>query len=302
MMDAIIDTDPGHDDALAIMLAVKSNKFKIHMISTVAGNSTIENTTRNARHILKLLEKEDIPVFSGAEKPLKKELIQAVVHGKSGLEGLDPWTEPGLTGDAAEKMISLIKNNPFKIVLITLGPLTNIATAILKDPETMSKVKEIFIMGGAIKVPGNKFGVSEFNMFVDPDAADIVFSFGVKKTLVPLDACNHVTLQIKDFEKLHGSKLYLPIKSMIEPYIKNIYEDLQVKGALMYDPLTVYAIINPSACVPAIYNIKVDTSEEKRGKMVYEPRERMQEKRDIIVIEHISKDSFKNDFVDIMKG
>ena len=115
MYDVIIDTDPGHDDALAIMLAVKSNIFKIHAITTVAGNSTIENTTRNARFILNLLGREDIPIYSGSEKPLKRDLIKAVVHGESGLEGLDPKNEPNLTGDAVERIISIVENNPGKI-------------------------------------------------------------------------------------------------------------------------------------------------------------------------------------------
>jgi len=300
MMDVIIDTDPGHDDALAIMLAVKSKKFRIHMISTVAGNSIIENTLRNASYILGLLGRKDIPLCSGAEKPLKRELIQAVVHGKSGLEGIDPKIETDIAGDAVDKIISVVNGNPGKITLIALGPLTNVATAILKDPQSMSKLKEMVIMGGAINVPGNKFGVSEFNMFVDPEAADIVFGFGVKKTLVPLDACNHVILQLEDFEKMKDSKLYAPVMAMMKPYIKNIFEDLEVKGALMYDPLTVYALLNPDACKFRIYNIKVDTGGDKRrGKIIAEPRNN--DARDTFVAEYISCESFKEDFIKIIK-
>src|SRR3989344_4117202 len=159
----IIDTDPGHDDALAIMLAIKSDMFDIKAITTVAGNSTIENTTRNARYILNLLDREDIPVYSGAEKPLERKLIKAVVHGRSGLEGIDPKNEPRLTNDAVEKMISIVKDNS-EITIVTLGPLTNIALAIKKNPGIMKKVKEIITMGGAIKVPGNKNRVAEFNI------------------------------------------------------------------------------------------------------------------------------------------
>src|SRR3989344_6601531 len=143
----IIDTDPGHDDAMAILLAVKSGMFAIQAITTVCGNSTIENTTRNARYIMKLLDETEIPIFSGSSKPLERELIQAVVHGKSGLEGIDPANKAMLTNNAVDKIISIISNNPYKITLITLGPLTNIATAIQKSPSVMKKVKEIVSMG-----------------------------------------------------------------------------------------------------------------------------------------------------------
>jgi len=203
----IIDTDPGHDDAMAIMLAVKSDVFNIMAITTVSGNSTIENTTRNARFILQVLGTEDITVYSGAEKPLKQDLIQAVVHGKSGLEGIDPTNSAKLTNNAVEKIISIIKENPEEVTIVTLGPLTNIASAIQKDPSTMKKVKEIVTMGGAINVAGNKNRVAEFNVFVDPDAAKIVFDFPVKKTLVPLDACNHVQLSLQDFKAIKNEKV-----------------------------------------------------------------------------------------------
>ena len=143
----IIDTDPGHDDAMAIMLAIKSNALDVLALTTVCGNSTIENTTRNARYILNLLGRNDIPVYSGMEKPFKRDLIQAIVHGKSGLDGIDPQNEPKLTGNAVEKIIESVKANPNEVTLITLGPLTNIASAMQKNPSVMKKVKEIVSMG-----------------------------------------------------------------------------------------------------------------------------------------------------------
>ena len=297
----IIDTDPGHDDALAIMLAVKSDLFDIKAITTVAGNSTIENTTRNARYLLKLLNREDIPVFSGAEKPLERDLIKAIVHGESGLEGLDPKNEPYLTGDAVEKLLSIIQNSTEKITLVTLGPLTNIAKAIQKNPEIMSKLKEIVIMGGAIRVPGNKNRVAEFNIFVDPEAADIVFNFNVKKILVPLDACNHVKLTLEDFEKIQNKTLSEPILSMVKPYIENISADEGVKAALMYDPLTVYSLIKPDACRGKSYNVLVETKGElTRGMTVVDLRKISQDVPNIYVIENISEKDFKRDFINYL--
>lgn len=255
----IIDTDPGHDDAMALMLAVQSGEFDIKAVTTVCGNSTIENTTRNARYVLDLLKKKELSIYSGASKPLKRKLIQAVVHGKSGLEGIDPTNDAFLTNDAVNKIIALIKKNPFEITLVTLGPLTNIASAILKNPSAMKKVKEIVSMGGAIKVSGNKNRVAEFNMFVDPEAAQIVMDFPVKKTFVPLDACNHVQMSLKDFMAIRNKILKTAILKMIRPYIRNIEKDTGINAALMYDPLTVFYLLSPTSCTVDGYSIQVET-------------------------------------------
>lgn len=297
----IIDTDPGHDDALAIMLAIKSGLFDVKAITTVAGNSTIKNTTRNARYILKLLDRKDIPVFSGSEKPLKRDLIKAVVHGESGLEGLDPKNEPNHTNNAVEKMLSTIENSPEKLTLVTLGPLTNIAKAIDKNPAIMSELKEIIIMGGAIRVPGNKNRVGEFNIFVDPDAAEIVFNSDIKKTLVPLDACNHVKLTLEDFEQIQNKSLREPILSMVKPYIENISADEGVKAALMYDPLTVYSLIKPKACKGKSYNVLVEAKGElTRGMTVADLRKISKDAPNIFVIETIFEEDFKKDFINYL--
>jgi len=294
----IIDTDPGYDDALAIMLAIKSDLFDVKAITTVAGNSTIENTTRNARHILKLLNREDIPVFSGSEKPLKRELIKAVVHGESGLEGLDPKDEPSLTSNAVEKILSIIENSRERLTLVSLGPLTNVAKAMEKDFATMSKLKEIVIMGGAIRVPGNKNRVAEFNIFVDPEAAEIVFSSDIKKRLVPLDACNDVKLTIENFNEIQNKKLKEPILSMMKPYIENISADEGVGAALMYDPLTVYSLIKPSACKIRDYNVLVETKGKlTRGMTVADLRNIPKDAPNVSVIEKISEEDFKKDFI-----
>lgn len=294
----IIDTDPGHDDALAIMLAVKSSVFDIKAITTVAGNSTIENTTRNARYILKLLNREDIPVFSGAKEPLKRNLIKAVVHGESGLEGIDPQNAPDLTNDAVEQILSIIKNSNDKITLVTLGPLTNIAKAIKKSPSIMSRLKEIVIMGGALKVPGNKNRVAEFNIFVDPEAAETVFNFNVKKTLVPLDACNHVKLSLEDFQAIKNKTLINPILSMVKPYIDNIFADEGIKAALMYDPLTIYYLINPGACSLQEFDVLVETKGIlTRGMTVADFRKKTENINFINVVMDIKLDEFKKDFI-----
>lgn len=298
MRKIIIDTDPGHDDALAIMLAVKSDQFDIKAITTVAGNSSIENTTRNARYLLNLLQREDIPVYSGADKPLQRELIRAVVHGKSGLDGINPDNEPKLTGNAIEKIIEIIEENPGEITLVCLGPLTNIALAMQKFPEIMKKIKEIIMMGGAVKVPGNKNRVAEFNIFVDPEAADIVFRFPVKKTIIPLDACNKVRMYMEDFEKIVNLKLRAPILAMMKPFIANINENEGVNAALVYDALTVYYLLNPEACRAMAYDILIETKGElTRGMTVADLRSKPESQNLTDVVEYINENRFKRDFI-----
>jgi purine nucleosidase len=301
--ELIIDTDPGVDDALALILAIKSDMFKIHAITTVAGNTTIENATRNARFILNLLKREDIPVYSGAAKPLERDLIQSIVHGESGLGDLIPQNEANLTHDAFENILSLIKKNPQKITLVTLGPLTNVAKAIMEDAATMSELKEILIMGGAIKSPGNANRVAEFNIFVDPEAADIVFKFPIKKTLVPLDACTRVKMSLSDFERIKNPLTRESILSMVHTYIQKTFERLEIKAAFMYDPLTVYSLINPSVCEKKEYNVLVETKGEiTRGMTVAELRKAKREPPNITVIETLSEKEFKEDFITFLSS
>ena len=281
------------------MLAVKSNLFDIKAITTVAGNSTIENTTKNARFILKVLNREDIPVYSGSEKPLERELIQANVHGESGLAGINVQEKADLTKNAVEKIIEIAKEKD--LTIIAIGPLTNIAKAIIKDPEAMKNVKELVIMGGAINVPGNKNRVAEFNIFVDPEAADIVFNFPIKKTLVPLDVCNNIKLQIEDFEKITNQIIRKPVLAMMEKFIQGIYEYEGIKAALVYDALAVYYLVNPGACKLESLDIKIETkSELTRGMTVADLRLKSDKTPNVNVIKFIDENKFKRDFIDIL--
>ncbi len=304
MKKIIIDTDPGQDDAMAIMLAIKSRAFEIQAITTVCGNSTVKNTTRNARFILDALGRSEIPLYSGEAKPLKRPLIQAVVHGKSGLEGIDPTNNPVLTGNAPDKIISFVKSNPGKITIVTLGPLTNIAKAILIDKITMKKVKELVIMGGAINVAGNKNRVAEFNIFVDPDAADIVFNFPIKKTIVPLDACNNVRFQIRDFMKIKNNRLRNLLVNMNKPYIKNLEKDAGIKAALMYDPLTIFYLLEKDACLTFNDNVQIETvGGITRGMTVVDKRKI---KDGLIpnttIVKYINEKKFRKCFLDTLNN
>lgn len=300
----IIDTDAGHDDVLAIMLLVKSKQIDIRAVTTAAGNSTVENATRNAAFTLDLLNRRDILIFSGKSNPIKRELITAVVHGKSGLDGVDTsQTKFRLTGDAHQKIIETIKANPRQITILTLGPLTNIARAFITDPGISSLIKEIVIMGGAINVCGNKNRVAEFNMFVDPEAADIVFKSSVKKTLIPLDPCNDIILTESDFEKLKDSNLYQPINDMMKQFIKGIEKYEGVKGALVYDAIAAYYLLNPSAFQCTAMDIVIEIKGEHTfGMTVVEKRKVEIQNHNVSVALQVNRNEFIKDFICIIKS
>lgn len=292
----IIDTDPGHDDAMALMLGILSRKLEIRAITTVCGNSTIQNTTRNAQWVLGLLQCNDIPVYSGSAKPLKRPLIQAVVHGKSGLAGITARQKPTLNGLAVKKIIELAQQG--NLVIVALGPLTNIAKAILKNPRAMQKVNEIIMMGGAIRVPGNKNRVAEFNFFVDPEAADIVFKFPVRKTIIPLDACTTIQLKISDFKKIKNKRIRNALLKIIKPYIQNTCREEGVNAALMYDVLAVYYLLKPKKCTAKKFNIQIETDGTlTRGMSVTELRKAKKEKPNCNVVETIPKNDFIKTFI-----
>lgn len=295
----IIDTDPGHDDALAILLAIKSNRFDIKGITTVAGNSTIQKVTNNARYILDLVN-SSIPIFSGSKKPLKKRLILANVHGKSGLDGASITKIEELNNLAIDSIIRIIRTNPKKVIVVCIGPETNLARAILKDPQLPKLIKEVVIMGGAINVPGNKSRVAEFNLFVDPEAAKIVFDAPVKKILVPLDICNGIPLFLSDFQRIEGD-FKKPIISMMKKFIKGIEKFENFKGALVYDALATYYLINPKAYTLKPMDIQIETKGElTSGMCVVDKRGWSNKKANVNVVVKIDKKRFVTDFTKIL--
>lgn len=297
----IIDTDPGCDDALAIMLLVKSEKVDIQAITTVAGNNPLQQVTNNARYILDLIDCSDIPLYSGSEKPLKRDLITANVQGFNGLGGLPVKKQAPLDGQAIDKIVEIVKQHPNQVTILAIGPLTNIATAFQREPSLPSLIKELIIMGGAIAVPGNKSRVAEFNFFVDPESANVVFKSDVKKILLPLDICITIPLYLEDFQKLRRSALYPQIYQMMESYINGILEFEKTKGALMYDPLAAYYILNPQAYKTEEMDVIIETGGELTyGMSVADRRTWGAKKPNTSVITSVNRDSFVNDFLGII--
>ncbi|MCL5011245.1 MAG: nucleoside hydrolase [Patescibacteria group bacterium] len=300
----IIDTDPGHDDAMALLMLFAVPQIEILAITTVAGNSTIENTTRNAKYILNLAKKEHIPLYAGASKPIERDLIKANVHGISGLDGSGAESLPlePTIDEASDKIIEIVKQDPKEITLLTLGPLTNIAKAFLKDPSLPKMIKQVIIMGGAITVPGNKNRVAEFNFFVDPEAAKIIFDSEVEKVLIPLDACNDIILPENAIREIGQSGLIgKTLSKMLIPYIENLKKFDGIAGALMYDPLAAYYLINPDAFQLEEMDIKIETNGEYTfGMSVAERRIAASKNPNVKVAVKIDGQKFIEDFINLI--
>ena len=187
----IIDTDPGQDDAIAILLAMGSPELEIAGLTTVAGNVPLALTTANALKLCELAGRTDIPVVQGSIRPLVRPLVTAeAVHGKTGMDGSglpDPTSKP-VPGHAVDWIVDTIMAAPEgTYTLCPLGPLTNIAAALVREPKIAPRIREIVFMGGGFFEGGNTTPAAEFNIYVDPHAAHVVLTSGIKLTMVPLD-------------------------------------------------------------------------------------------------------------------
>lgn len=209
MRKIIIDTDCGSDDAVAIMMALKSKEVHVAAITTVCGNVPLELATKNALMTVEVANGQRPPIFVGASKPLMRDLVTAVnVHGQDGMGDLN-LIHPSLTPEkvhAVDAILRIIESNPNEIEIVTIGPATNIALAILKDPSTMAKVKHIYSMGTAGFGRGNTTPVAEFNVYVDAEAYDIMLRANIPMTIIGFDVClGDAALNKNDMELLLGS-------------------------------------------------------------------------------------------------
>ena len=299
----IIDTDAGHDDALAMMMLACSGKFDILAVTTVAGNSTIDKATRNAQAVLDLIE-SPLPIYSGAAAPLTRELVVAEVHGDSGIDGLDvSATQYTLTGNGPDKIAELITAYPNEVTVLTLGPLTNVAQAFAADPTLATKVKQVVMMGGAIEAPGNKNRVAEFNFFVDPEAVDVVMKSDAHKVMVPLDPCNDIHIFVDAFAALDGKKIYIPLTTMMEHFIAGIEKFESVKAALVYDALAAYYLLNPAAYTLEPMDIVIETTgEHTAGMSIADRRKYSQKQSNVLVATAIEREAFERDLITYLQN
>lgn len=252
------------DDALAFLLALASPEIKLEALTTTQGNVTVEKATRNALSVLELANASHIPVAQGSMFPLVQPLRASdSVHGTSGI-GNSPLPEPRtkpLPQHAVDYLIERVLAEPNELGIFAIGPLTNIAMAIRKQPGFAKAVKELVIMGGAIYEGGNVTPLAEFNIFTDPYAAHIVFHSGIPITLIPLDVTHKCLLTQEHVDRLLKTKSPVSrfIGEAVEVYLKSSLKR-GYRGSALHDPLTLATIIAPELLASKEYYVDVDIS------------------------------------------
>ncbi|MBU2941647.1 nucleoside hydrolase [Shimia thalassica] len=265
----IIDTDPGQDDAVAILLALASpDEIDVVGITAVAGNVPLPLTQKNARIVCELAGKPDIKVFAGCDRPLGRDLVTAEhVHGKSGLDGPDlpDPTMPLQDQHAVDFIIETLRAHPPKtITLCPLGPLTNVAMAFEKAPDIVDRVQEIVLMGGAYFEVGNITPAAEFNIYVDPQAAHIVFSAGAPIVVMPLDVTHKalVTQPRNDAFRALGTPVGIAVAEMTDFFERFDKEKYGSSGAPLHDPCVTSYLLRPDLFQGRNVNVMIETRSE----------------------------------------
>ena len=260
----ILDGDPGHDDAIAWMLAKASPMLDIRAVTTVCGNQTIEKTTYNTQRICTLIGL-DCPIGKGGTKPLLSEpIIAPTVHGESGLDG-PPLPEPAMDISplgAMELMAKVLEESEEPVCIVPTGPLTNVAALLLAHPELKEKIKCISLMGGGIDF-GNWTCAAEFNILVDPEAADIVFNSGIPIYMAGLDVTEKALIFPEDFNRIRavGNHVSLIVAEWLEFFYK-FHRSIGYPGAPVHDPVAIVALIRPDLLDIRDYYVQIETQGE----------------------------------------
>jgi purine nucleosidase len=246
----IIDTDPGIDDSLAFLLALASPEVKVEALTVVNGNCSLEQGVTNSLSVLELAGASEIPVFRGMDVPLVQPILLAPeTHGEGGIgyaKLAEPETRP-VDGHAVDFIIDHVMSSPGEITLVPIGPLTNIAMAVRREPRIVSAVKDVVIMGGAVNVGGNTTPLAEFNIYCDPHAAHIVFHSGMPLKLVPLDVTYEAILTRADVQRLLqiDSPITRFIADSTEFYMEFHDEYQKIEGCVINDPLALALVFAP---------------------------------------------------------
>src|SRR5579872_5912186 len=262
----IIDTDPGIDDAFALLLAMRSPELQIEAITPVAGNVPLDLTLPNALRMVEIAERTDIPVAAGARNPMVRRLVTAAyAHGENGLGGAvfpEPTTKP-VKETAAQIICDVVRKYPGEVTLITIGPLTNIGAALASDPELASKIRGVVMMGGSLS-GGNTTPAAEFNIYVDPEAARIVFQSGIPITMVGLDVTRKTSLTDEHVRQLSASKSR--VSQAAAKIARSAIDHNRAQGFLigpnMHDSLAMTAFLDPSILTFENYYIDVEVNGE----------------------------------------
>lgn len=298
-MPIIIDCDPGQDDALAILLALGSPEdLEVLAVTAVAGNVPLALTEVNARKLVALAGRTDVPVYAGADRPLVRDLVTAeFVHGKTGLDGADlpAPTVPLADGHAALAIVEILRREPAgTVTLCPIGPLTNIALAMRLAPDIVSRIKAIVLMGGAIGI-GNVTPAAEFNIYVDPHAADVVFRSGVPLVMHGLDVTHKALVTPSRLAAIRaiGTEVSEAVHGLLTFY--NIYDQAkgEGQGAPLHDPCAIAYVMRPDLFGGRDCAIEIEIAgEASMGRTLVDWRGRSDEAANAKAIDEIDADGF----------
>ncbi|KIC39257.1 nucleoside hydrolase [Leisingera sp. ANG-M7] len=265
----IIDTDPGQDDAVAILLALASPEdLDLLGITCVAGNVPLELTSKNARIVCEAAARPDVPVYAGSAAPLARPLITAEhVHGQTGLDGPDLWEPemPLAKGHGVDFIIETLRaHEPGSVTLCTLGPLTNVAAAFNTAPDIIDRVQEIVMMGGAYFEVGNITPAAEFNIYVDPEAAEIVFRSGAPITVMPLDVTHKVLATKPRVEAIRAldTRVGHFTAEMLDFFERFDVEKYGSEGGPLHDPCVIAWLLQPELFSGRHVNVEIETKSD----------------------------------------
>jgi len=270
MTDIILDCDPGHDDAIALLLALGSPELNLLGVTTVSGNQTLEKTTANAIRVLDYVGRDGVPVAAGADRPLVRDRhVAAEVHGETGLDGPDlppPARQPE-PAHAIDWIATTLRGHPTPVTLVPTGPLTNIALLLAHYPELAGRVERIVLMGGAIG-EGNVTPAAEFNIWADPEAAHRVFTSGIDLTMVGLDVTHRALLGAPDVARLRSSgKAGTLVADLFEFYVQFHRRRYGWEGAPVHDAVAMAHVIDNGLLTTEHVGVVVDTGPElSRGR------------------------------------
>lgn len=263
----VIDTDPGQDDAVAILLALASPELDVVGITAVAGNVPLPLTSRNARVTCELAGRPDVPVFAGCDRPMVRDLFTAeYVHGATGLDGAhlpDP-VMPLQDDHAVDYLARLLTDaEPESITLCPLGPLTNIGTLLDRHPAARAGIREIVLMGGGFFEGGNVTPAAEFNVFVDPEAADIVFRSGLPVTMIPLDATHQAMILPDHLSRLRAQgPVGEAVAGWLEFYERWDVDKYGMEGGPLHDPCVIAYLLRPDLFGCKACHVAIETASQ----------------------------------------